>query len=263
MIEFEQAFADTEKAASSTVKSASDVAKLARGLEKAAKTGNINALKRARAELNAALSVLAQEVANATQAWPYQPDDEETYVKEHFAEELRKVAAAQGLEIHRRDEQLIAHPSIVRVLPAARAVRIDRKQVSTIRPSHLTGLLQANQRKPARFNGRRFLEAVHKAYRMLLGSQEPLRRLEAGRLPPVPLANIYEALTLMPGLEQEYSRTEFAQALYRLDVDGPHETRSGAQLNFHSGRQSAIAFVAPDGHIITYHSIAFSEVGNG
>ena len=257
MIGFEQAFADTESAAASTAKSAADVARLARRLEKAAKTGNINAVRRESAELKSVLSALTQQVENATLSWPFQPADEEAYLREHFAEELRQVAASRGLEIHQRDERLIAHPSIVRVLPAVRAVRVDRKQVSTIRPSHLADLLRANQQKPTRFNGRNFLEALYTAYQMLIGGQSPLRRLETGQAQAVPLARIYDLLTVMPGTSREYSRTDFARDLYRLDMDGPKETRSGAKLQFHSGRQSNIAFVAPDGHLITYHNVAF------
>jgi hypothetical protein len=220
-------------------------------------------MRRAQLELNGAMKVLQQEIANAASAWPFQPDDEEAYLKEHFSAELRQVAAARGLEIHERDEQLIAHPSIVRVAPDRRAVRIDRKQVSTIRPTHLAALLQANQQKPTRSNGRNFIEAIHTAYTMLIGGQSPLRPPEGGQSTAVPLARIYELLTVMPGASREYSRTDFARDLYRLDVEGPKATRNGAQLHFHSGRQSNIAFVAPDGHLLTYHNVAFSEVSNG
>ncbi len=263
MIGFEQAFADTESAAASAVKSAADVAKLARGLEKAAKTGNINAVKKMQSELHSALGALRQEVENATEAWPFQPEDEETYLKEHFATELRQVAASQGLGIYERDERLIAHPSIVRVLPSSRAVRIDRKQVSTIRPRHLVSLLLAEQKKPARFNSRTFLESVYSAYKMRTGNQSSALRLEGSAAPIVPLSAIYDVFTVMPGISREYGRTDFARDLYRLDTGGPSETRTAAQLHFHSGRQSNIAFVSPDGNLITYHNIAFKETRNG
>ena len=263
MTGFEQGFADTERAAASAVKLASDVSRAARGLERAAKTGSINAMRRSQSDLATALRALAQEVDNAAQAWPFRPEEEETYLQDHFAVELRQIAASQGLEIHERDGQLIAHPSIVKVAPDRRAVRIDRKQVSAIRPTYLAALLRVNQQKPARFNGRNFLEAIHTAYIMLIGGQSPLRRLGDGQPPTIPLARIYELITVMPGSSREYSRTDFARDLYRLDTDGPKTTRTGDRLHFHSGRQSSIAFVAPDGHLITYHNVAFSEAKNG
>lgn len=261
-IGFEQAFADTEKAAAATVKSAGAVARQARNLEKAAKTGNINAIKRAQAELDSALGALRQEIANAGQSWPFQPDDEEVYLRESFGEELRQEAALRGLAIHERDDRLIAHPSILRVLPGSRAVRIDGKQTSTIRPSHLAALLLANQQKPPRFNNRAFLDSLHSAYRTLLGNRARQSNMASGAAEAVPVSNIYETFTLMPGSARDYSRTDFARDLYRLDTEGPKEIR-GMHLNFHGGRQSNISFIAADGHLLTYHNISFSEVGNG
>ena len=262
MKEFEQGFADTESAAVSTARSAGDVAKSARALERAAKTGNINAVRKAQSDLTAALRTLSQEVQTAAGAWPFQPDEEEVYLKEHFATELRQVAATQGLDIHERDERLIAHPSILQVIPAGRAVRIDRRQVSAIRPRHLVSLLLANQKKQPRFNSRIFLEALYTAYKIRAAGQF-MGAPASGPAPAVPLSAIYEAFTVMPGSGREYSRTDFARDLYRLDTNGPKETRSGAHLHFHGGRQSNIAFVAADGRLVTYHNVAFSEAGNG
>ena len=61
MDSFERAFCDTERAADSTLKSATDVAKLAKQLQKAAKGGNITAIKKTQGKLDAALRDLDQE----------------------------------------------------------------------------------------------------------------------------------------------------------------------------------------------------------
>lgn len=258
MTGFEQGFADTERAAATVAKSASDVAKFAKALEKAAKTGAISAVRKAQADLDSAVVTLRQEVANANSAWPFHPEAEEAYLKEHFPAELRQVAASRGLDIHERDERLIAHPSIVRVLPGSRAVRIDKKQVSAIRPSHLAALLVENQKKPSRFNTGNFLEAVHNAYQTVIGEQSARSLMGGHRGPTVPFTRIYDALTMLPGASREYSRTDFARDLYRLETGGPKETRRGKRIYFHSGRQSPISFVGSDGHTITYHSVEFA-----
>ena len=258
MAGFEQGFADTERAAALTAKSAGDVARAAKALEKAAKTGSIAGVRKAQGDLSSALGVLRQEVANAAGAWPFQPDGEEAYLKDDFAAELRQVAAARGLDIHEQDGRLIAPPSIVRVLPGNRAVRIDRKQVSAVRPSHLAGLLVENQKKPARFNTRLFLEAVHNVYQDLIGEQSARSLMGGKRGPAVPFTKIYDMFASLPGASREYSRTEFARDLYRLETEGPQETRRGKRIYFHSGRQSPISFVDRDGHTITYHSVEFS-----
>lgn len=258
MAGFEQGFADTERAATLTAKSAAEVAKAAKALERAAKTGTIAAVRKAQGDLSSALGVLRQEVANATGAWPFQPEGEEAYLKDNFAAELRQVAAARGLDIHEKDGRLIAPPSIVRVLPGSRAVRIDRKQVSAVRPSHLAGLLVDNQKKPARFNTRNFLESVHNAYQKLTRGQSARILTEGNHGPTVPFAEIYDLFTVPPGAAREYSRTDFARDLYRLETEGPKETRQGKRIYFHSGRISQISFVDRDGHTITYHSVEFS-----
>ena len=132
---FERAFCDTESAADSILKSTTDMARLARQLQKAAKGGNITAIKKTQGQLDAALRVLDQVVTNAVRSWPFQDEEEEQYLKSGYTAELRRAASEQGLEIQERDGRLISHPSIVRILPGERAVRIDRKKIATIRPS--------------------------------------------------------------------------------------------------------------------------------
>ena len=86
------------------------------------------------------------------------------YLKTQYAAELRQTAQEKGLDIYERDGRLIAPPSMVRVLPGELAVRIDRKQTSTIRPSYLAELLLENQKKPVRYQSGAFLEAIYNVY---------------------------------------------------------------------------------------------------
>lgn len=258
MISFEKAFDDTEKRAASTAKSAGEVAKLAKRLEKEAQSGNISGVKRAGQQLNAALGSLRQEAANAASAWPFTDAEEEQYLKDHFAAELVEVAGKRGLQIHQRDEQLIAHPSILRVLPGSRAIRIDRKPVPTIRPSYLSVVLAANQNRVVRVNTRAFIESLYQAY-LFLAKDQPTQALSASKQgQTVPLAKVYEVFTVRAGQRNEYTRTDFARELYRLEIDGPQETRSGAKVCFHSGRGAIISFVSPQGQVISYHGVEFS-----
>ena len=174
----------------------------------------------------------------------------------HFAAELVEVAGKRGLQIHQRDEQLIAHPSILRVLPGSRAIRIDRKPVPTIRPSYLAGVLAANQNRVVRVNTRAFIESLYQAYSIL--TPAPPQALGASvRGQTVPLAKVYEVFTVRAGQRNEYTRTDFARELYRLQTDGPEETRSGYRVEFHNGRGATISFVSPQGQVISYHGIEF------
>ena len=263
---FEQAFGDVERASDSALKSAAGLTRLVKTMQKAARDGNIARLKRTRDELDAAMDVLRQAVANAGSSWPYPEDDEERYIEDHYAAELRATAEGMGLDMHERDGKLISSPSIVRILPSERAVRIDGKKVPAMRPSHLARLLLENQGKRSRYSSDRFLESLHTAYSEIM-RDESSRRLMPGDGPVVPLARIYRLFTVRPGAGREYDRTDFARDLYVLDAKGPRRTKRGAAVSFPSStgtRQSGsglFTFVAPDGQEIRYYGIKFTEGG--
>ncbi|MCH7571027.1 MAG: hypothetical protein IH919_10765 [Deltaproteobacteria bacterium] len=264
MTSFEQAFGDTERAAASTLKSATDLAKVARQLHKAAQDGNIGSIKRAAASLTNSLDALRQEVANATGTWPFDDEAEEQYLKDQYAAELSSAATEKGLRIYESDGRLISYPSVIRVLPGEKAIRIDKKKVFAIRPSHLVSILLDNQKKGPRFSQGVFLEALYNAYRFLSEDQRSGRLIDDRQVGSVvPLAKIYEVFTSLPGSNREYDQTDFARDLYFLDEGEIRQTRSGARVTFpaSTGTRSArgtFSFVGPDGHVITYYGIQFS-----
>lgn len=266
MASFEQAFSDMEKAAASTARSASELAKQARALEKAAKDGSIAAARRAQQNMGEAINALRQEVANSVASWPFAEDEEQQYLSDGYSQELRSVAAERGLDIYERDGRMIAHPSIVRVLPSSRAVRIDRKQVSTIRPSRLTDILLDIQRKPARFRASQFLESLYQVYADITTEEGPGRMPTGQQGRVVQLERIYRMFTSLPGSDREYNRTDFTRDLYLLDRDGPKATSRGMQVAFPAssgtrGSRGVFSFVAPDGQVVTYYGIQFSGGG--
>ena len=259
---FESSFDAVERSAKSTKESATGIGRIAARLENAAKKGEINAIRREVATLEASLNALRQQVANAKESWPFRPDEEEEYFRNNYLPELRDVASEkEGLETHLQDERLIAHPAIVRALAPNRAVRIDKRQVSTVRPSYLAQLLVKNQKRQPRFNSAAFLESLYNAYKLAADLQRNPNQhgLTVGRGPTLPLSQIYQALTLLPGSSREYDRTEFARDLHNLELNGVKRTRSGAEVFFHSTRQGGFQFVNPDGRVITYSAIQFAE----
>lgn len=174
MTTFERAFSDTEKAADSTLNAVKGMEKLAKELQKAAREGNINAIKKACSNLKDALGSLSQTVTNAVETWPFKDDEEEAYLREHYPKELQNATSEEGVKIHDEgDGRLIAYPSIVRVLPGERKVQIDRKKFATLRPLHMTRILKEKQKKPPRFKPDVFLEALHKAYLLGYGVLTP------------------------------------------------------------------------------------------
>ena len=260
MTGWEQAFDEAERAADATLEAAQALVSEAKKLQKAARVGNIAAIRRSQGALDAALASLGQTVAEAADAWPFAEDDEERHLEGNYAGELRRAAEGCGLEIHERDGQLISHPSIVRILPGARAVRVDRKKVSTIRPSHLAGLLLDNQKKRSSYNSAGFLESLYKVYSELVREQAS-RDEVPGQGPLVKLARIYDLFVVRPGSRREYDKTDFARDLYVLQEHGPRQTRSGARVSFHTTRSPSFLFVGPDGQVVGYYGIRFTGEG--
>lgn len=127
MDSFEQAFSATEQAADATIAAATALVKQARDLKREAQKGNIAAIKRLQGRLDTALAELGQTVNNSAPLWPFPEEQEEKYLREDYAAELIRVAAARGLQIREQDGRLISSPSIVRILASDRAVRIDKE----------------------------------------------------------------------------------------------------------------------------------------
>lgn len=263
MDSFEQAFSDTERAAAATLAAAAALVRQAKALQKAAKEGNIAAIKRQQIGLDTALSNLGQTVNNSVHSWPFQEEQEEQYLREDYADELIQVAAARGMQIHEQDGRLISSPSIVRILAGDRAVRIDKGQTATIRPSHLVGLLQARQKRASGYRPGAFLESLYAVYADI-AREDGSERLMAGRQGRViPLARIYRLMTALPSARREYNETDFARDLYQLDTSGIKTTRSGATVSFpaSTGARSSrgvFTFVDPDGNSVSYYGIRFA-----
>lgn len=263
MDSFEQAFSDTERAAKSTLDSAGELIRLVKQLQEASREGNLVAMKRTQGRLNDALGTLGQTVANAVQAWPFQEGEEEQYLRDGYSSELRRIASEQGLDMHEQDDRLISHPSVVRILPGDRAVRIDKKKVSSIRPSYLAKVLLEKQKKPSRYPSGAFLESLYAVYSDIVeeeGSDRLVRT--AGRV--VRLERIYRLFTSLPGSNRDYDRTDFARDLYMLHTKGPERTKRGAAVSFPSSTGTrnpggVFSFVGPDGRPVQYYGLRFTE----
>jgi hypothetical protein len=254
---FEQAFAEAERSATAAVKAGSLVVSAARQMQKAAQEGDIRKLRLTAEKLSNAAQAARQDVANAKTAWPFSEDEEREYLATGYERELCDEASQVGLNIYPRDARLLAYPSVIRVLPGELSVRVDRKRVPSLRPSYLARLLLANQKKKSRYPAERFLETLYKAYMIIVPKGD------AGAV--VKLTQVYQALTLLPGADAEYSKSDFARDLYMVDQSGNAQTRSGARLSLpaSTGTRGAggdlFTFVGPDGEIQTYYGIRFTE----
>lgn len=252
---FERGFADVERAAAGALKAAQGLVTLTKAVEKAARDGDLTAIERATDRLDGALAVLRQELVNARTAWPMAPDEVERYLVSGYGDELLEAARATGLAMSERDGRFVAFPSIVRILSTDRAIKIDKKRLTGIRPGRIAALLKAQQTKKSKFPVERFLESVYRAYRLVVHG-------DSGKT--VLLDDILTAFTLRPGSNAEYDQSDFTRDLYALDRSGIRQTKSGARVSLPAatgtkGQKGVLTFVGPDGDLVTYYGIRFEE----
>ena len=257
-MELEQAFGAVEDSANGVTKSARAVASQATALAKAAKSGNIVALKRSQERLGEALTALEEGVQASTSCWPYSEDEELAALERGFQQELEAAAAGLGLNIYEQDKRLVSWPSVLRILPAERAVRIDRKKVTTIRPSFLASLLLKNQNKSSSFSSQRFLESLYTVYTEIRRGTSSIT-ISPGSSDVVRLLKVYKLMTALPGAARDYDRSDFARDLYALESQGPRQTRNGATVDLVGARNPEFSFIGPDGNRVDYYGIRFIE----
>ena len=264
MADLEVAFAEVERTAGAAAKAAKTVARQAEAVAKAARGGDIAGIKRAQKELDEARSAFTQEVLDAVASWPLNDEEEMRLLDEEYAGELQRAGAAKGLTMHEHDGALICSPSIVRIISAERAVRIDHRKVSTLRPSHLVGLLLKNQRRSSGFSSKRFLDCLYSVYTDIVSGNGGGRDL-AGANPVVLLARIYRLMTALPGTSRDYGLRDFARDLYLLDSQGPKQTKNGATISFPASTgtkqhtNERISFVDSDGYETIYFGVRFDK----
>jgi hypothetical protein len=263
---FEEGFAAAENAADSMLKALSDVATLARQLRRASQDGNIAAIRRTSERLDANVNRIRQEAANAANAWPFTEEAEREYLEDGYTEELKGEAQKKGLQVFDRDGRLIAHPSVVRVMPGERAVRIDRRQSSAVRPTKIVADLEKLQNSPPRSNPQQLLEKLYQTY-LELTDRDTADSLKLGKVGQVVRLNrVYSLWTGRPQAEREYSRLDFARDLYNLETSGVNQVRSRARVSFPASAgtrstQGIISFVGPDGEPVLYYGIQFTGAG--
>ena len=253
--DFERACANSERASQEATKAASELLNATKGLTKAAQVGDIAGIRKAHKSIELAEQTVRVENRNALSAWFMTPEQEQDYLKNEYVSDLLTVAAADGVRMSVQDGSIISYPVILRVLPEARKITLDGSKVSSLRPSHLIGLLKAQQLKRPRYKPERFIESLYEAYQLVERQQSA-----AGAT----VLAVYQALTLLPGAALEYTKSDFARDLYALECSEVESTKSGARFALPSstgtkGGSNLITFVGRDGAPILYYGITFTK----
>jgi hypothetical protein len=223
----EAALQRTEADAEASLKAAAAVTTSLKRFRSVVHEGNLREVKAALAAVEQTVEALQQRVAATRAGWDF--DEASYFASGAYTRELLETAEGRQLAIFEQDDRLYCYPSLVRVLPAERALLIDRARERRLRPSIVVEHLRTLHERPPRFRPGDFLVTLFNAYRVL-AQRHGSDALERG--PVERLAHLYELLTLLPGQSREYSRQEFARDLYLLDRSGVTRTRDGFVVSF-------------------------------
>lgn len=233
------------------------LASIVRSARRAAQQGDLKGLRRALEGAQAASLRAGEQMVELRAGWKLSEAEEESYLSSGaYTRELRQAAREAGLALYEQDGILSCYPSLVRVQPRDRAVRIDRKLHRQIRPSYLVRYLLSRQKHPPRLHPEQFLETLLAAYEVLSGQ----RRGSMEKL-----VDIYRILTLLPGARRDYPQWEFARDVYLLDASGLKTTRDGIPFRLHAGatgakrRTNLLVVITREGVERTYYGIEFQR----
>lgn len=259
MGDFETALAATEADARATVKAAEAAIRNLKRLVAAITTGDIGALERGLGDADSAIQALREQFRNTCEGWTFETQAySETGM---LTRELLETATAAGLPVHEQDGRIFSYPVLVRVLPAERAILLDKAKSRQIRPSVVVDRLARLKRRPARFRPENFISTLQEVYGLQLRLDgHPALHLE-GDGPPVKVIQLYKLLTLFPGQEREYGRADFTRDLYLLDRSGTTISRDGRleirlQPPSRAG-QTPFQIVDEDGRQRDYYAVSF------
>ena len=210
---FESGFEGVESALDELDKRVRELQGRMRRFRAAAKTGDLRQMQDSQSKLGADRQTVNSAIGTVCDAWPFTDASELSYLRDQYAAELVRVAGEHGVDIFERDSRLVAFPALLRIDAAARKVRVNRKQLATLRPSALVGVLKALQAKGAGFNAQAFITVLCRAWRIHTRSDSSGTR-------QVGLQDIHETLTLLPMARKEYDLTEFGRDLLLLDESG-------------------------------------------
>ncbi len=256
----EKALAKTEDDAGASLKAAQGVLGALRKIRNAARVGSLKELRSAIDAADKAEALLRQVMANGKAGWDF---NEEAYLSDgSFVKELLGAAAEKSLGIFQSEDRLFCYPVLIRVLPGEKAVLIDKSREKRLRPSVLIAYLKELQKRPPRFRPEAFLESLYLAYETAICKRSRGKE-QLPSEPVIALLDLYDLLTLLPGLTKEYSKQEFVRDIYLLHRSGLDTTKKGARVSFPASTGTKIpsrtlSIINEQGEMKRYYGISFS-----
>ncbi len=253
----EKAILKTEADIEKTQKAANSVISSLKRFHRAVNTGSLREIKKTIESSEQAISTLQEQFSKTKDGWNF---DAEKYITDKaYIREILHEAEISGLKIFEQDDRLYCYPLLILILPDELSVKIDKIKEKRLRPSTLVSHLKALQNKPIRFKPEKFLESLFSAYKNLVrsrGDEQPIKEIV------IPLIKIYKLLTLLPGIDKEYSLSEFARDIYILDRSGITSTKDGFFVSLPASTstkelKNTIGVITDEGKEKKYYGISF------
>ena len=260
--DFEQALTRLEADAVASQRAAEVTVRAAKRLSAAAKVGDVAAIEKGLAEADRAVAALREQQNNTRQGWTF---DANRYIEtDEYQRELMDSASEEGLALHEQDRRIFSYPVLLQILRGQDigAITIDRKRVRTLRPSYLVRQLRMLAEKPPKSNPTAFLKSLYQAYSWAEHSKPNMGASARG--PVVELLDLYEILTIFPGMARDYSRQEFTRDLYLLDISSLREFEGASfELSASTGTRTSryLRMIDKQGEEKAYYAISFTRVG--
>lgn len=249
----EQAFDSIEKAAVRLQQSFRNATTQARKLAVAARMGDLRAMQKGITALTGSLRDIDAARGDLTS------HDlralERRISGSRFLSEVQQLAQRAGLDgIQIGDSALLSYPHRLIFDPTG-FYRIGRRVVRAVRPSAIVERLRKERgRVPAITQA--FLEALEHAYFLVNKDSVGIS---------VPLEDVYETLTMLPGSRKEYAESDFIRDIGLIDERGPHVTKQGNKVSFPASTSARMnrgfSAVNSRGDEISYASIRFDRSG--
>lgn len=225
MASLEASLAAFEEKVAEAQKSADALTKALRQLKKAAGSGHLSDLDKGVAAIAQRVQQAHSAASRISDSWNF---DSKAYLEHDYVGELRREAQSQGLNLVERDGRLYCFPLVLRIEPREAAARIGTKRERRLRPKELVRHLAVMQKTTQRFNAQKFLDALYQVYRRVQGAS--WQKIASGPGIAMPLAEIHDVLTLLPG--SDYPTEEFGRDLLLLARQPSLRTRDGCSFEF-------------------------------
>jgi hypothetical protein len=261
MDSFEARLATVEERLGAAEKQAAAVLKAIRRLRRAATEGAVSSLAAGVDAVRSELARIGAPLAEAAElAGGY--DTAAAFADGQWLAELAEAAKAAGVVLVQRDGRVTAYPVALRLDARAQGIRIGRRLEKRIRPSFVAAQLKLLQQRPDRFNARQFLDRLFALYESKARAEDPAwRPTTSGPGPLVPLAELYDQLTLLPVAASDYPQEEFVADVLRLDrqPDATTSAGHGFELGGSTGRKGGKRLTLFDetGEQHDYYAIRF------